>query len=157
MINDETINQLNIVFSDATLVDIDLSLWDSVVSIYVIADHIKTAVPGKRALIAVRFRGVRRFDWTFRHHNFDKFPLNIDQNHHLNWNIYKMKIVRANVSRLTLSGSEQFPVLKINFEDIDTQCIDHALFGDVNPDWNTSGSGLARPGIERLHALIKKT
>jgi hypothetical protein len=97
MVSEETVDYLTLVFSDADLIDVDFSQWDSVVSIYVVADHVPSPYLGKRALVAVRFRGVRRFEWTFRHHTFSTFPLKVDQNQHLTWNI---RILR---------GRESFP------------------------------------------------
>jgi len=157
MIRDEAVEYLKLVFSDADLIDVDFSLWDSVVSVYVVADHVPYPSQGKRGLLAVRFGGVRRFDWSFRHHTFTKFPVKVDENQHLNWNIYRAQISRADVSALTLSGSEQFPVLRIEFEDVYFESVEHSTFADVNPDWSKPGSGLARPSIERLHELTKRS
>ena len=119
------------------------------------ADHLGVLCRKNPHAVAVRFRGVRRFDWTFRHHDFSRFPIEVDQDHHLTWNIDPAEIPQAEVSHLTLSGSDQFPVLRIDFEGVNVDPVDTSTFADVNPDWSRPASGLARPSIERLHTLIK--
>ncbi len=156
MISEQQIQYLNLIFSDADIIDIDFSHWDESVDVYVMADHVPHVVPGKRTLLAVRFRHVRRFDCSFCPHDFTKFTLKTQSQKHLNWYIYRIHLVKNEISKVTLSGSEQFPILKIEFEDFDTENIDHSLFTEVNPDWAESSSGLARPGIKHLHALFKR-
>jgi len=156
MISEEKIKYLKLAFSDADLVDVDLSWWDSVISLYVLADHVPRTAQGKRTILAVRFRGVRKFDWSFPHHDFKNFPLYSSEGEHLNWNIYRINIIRNEISELTLSGSEQFPILKICFEDLDVEPIEEALFSSINPQWYCQGDGLARPSIERLYLLKKR-
>jgi hypothetical protein len=155
MITKQTIDYLKVIFSDADVIDIDLSKWDISISICVIADHVESAIPGRRATLAIQFRGVRAFNWSFHHHDFTKFPLKFDQQEHLNWNIYRSELVPGEISRLTLGGSEQFPTLQMDFEDVDIKEINPSLFADINPEWANPKSGFARPGIEQLHVLIK--
>jgi len=157
VITEEIIEYLKIVFSDADLIDIDFSTWDSLISVYVVADHVPSAIQGKRAIVAIRFSGVQRFDWSFHHHGFTKFPLKTDPDQHLNWNIYRANISLGTICELTLSGSEQFPVLRIEFDDVYTELVDHSNFAEVNPDWFKAGSGLARPSIEQLRILFKRS
>jgi hypothetical protein len=155
MITEQTIDYLKLIFSDADVIDIDLSIWDNSIGIYVVADHVQSAIAGKRAILALRFRGVRRFDWSFHHHDFTKFQLKANRQQHLNWNVYRSELVCGEIYRLTVSGSEQCPILKIDFEELDIKEIDSSVFADVNPDWANPGSGFARPGIEKLRSLMK--
>ncbi len=155
MLTDKIKKQLALVFSDADLLDVDFSRWDDVISIYVVADHVISRKLGKRVVFALRFRGVRRFDWSFRHHDFKKFPLPRVRGRHLEWNIYRCALARGEISELLLGGSEQFPELKIRFESVNIEEVSHSVFANVNPDWSKPGAGLARPSIEMLHRLFK--
>ena len=156
MLKQQTIKDLTIIFSDADVIDVDLSTWDKSIGIYVIADHVKSSNPAHRAILALDFRGVRRFDLSFSHHDFKKFPLKISEQEHLNWPVYRSKIIRDEISQITISGSEQFPTLIIRFEDVVISQVDIKLLDKMNPDWRKPDSGLARPSIERLNALMEK-
>jgi hypothetical protein len=157
MITDKTIREVTVIFSDADIIDIDLSKWDESIGIYVIADHVKSPNPGRRAVVALDFRGVRRFDLSFSHHDFKQFPLKTSWQKHLNWPVYRSKIIRDQISQITISGSEQFPTLTIYFEEVEIRSVDIKLLDKMNPGWGKPSSGLARPSIETLSALSKHT
>jgi hypothetical protein len=74
---------------------------------------------------------------------------------HLQWRIDESMLIQNSVSILTLSGSEQFPILKIEFEDVAIEEVDHLLVDKINPRWAEPGAGLARPSIERLNEILK--
>jgi hypothetical protein len=132
---------LKTIFSDADLVDLDCSQWDTAISIYAIADHLPSPKPGKRCLVAVRFLGVQKLEWTFQHHHFTNFPLKEDD---------------PESHTIVLSGGEQFPILRITFEDVEVDQIPHSIFAAVNPQWANLSLGMGRPGIEALHKLFTR-
>ena len=104
------LDQLELIFSDADLVDVDCSLWDTAIVLFVLADHVPARVPGQTSLLAVHFKGVRKLEWTFAHHDFTKFPLTSDPHQHLNWNIYSVKISRSKqLYRVRLGGVGTVP------------------------------------------------
>lgn len=153
MITDEKLKYLKVIFSDADILDVDFSKWDDAISVYVVADHVQLPGSQKRTRLAIRFLRVRRFDVSFNHHNFNDFPLKFDQEKHLNWYVYKSDFVLDHVCRITLAGAEQFPVLKIDFEDVAIEQVEAVAFDAVNPGWGNYASGLARPSIEELYVL----
>jgi hypothetical protein len=158
MLSASDIRTLPIIFSDAHLVDIDCSRWDTAIGVYVIADHLPQPSPTTRSLVAVRFLGVERFEWAFQHHHFSEFPLkDNDPTQHLIWNIYVVEInTLADKHVIALSGGKQFPRLTLAFEDVQIDYVPHAVFADVNPQWSNLSLGMGRPGIEDLRKLFRR-
>ena len=55
------------IFEDAIVVDVDLSKWDKLVSLWVIADHAPLRADGRLPLFVVEFVRVRELGICFRH------------------------------------------------------------------------------------------
>lgn len=69
------------IFSDAHVVDIDLSSWDQFITLYVLADHTEREESGRKALFAVEFGRVYGLNIRFNH--LDMKPLRPDE--HFQW------------------------------------------------------------------------
>lgn len=157
MINEQIVRDLRVIFSDAELMDIDFSHWDAALRLCVIADHFPGQGGKPRPVLMLSFQGVTKMDISFHHHDFTQYPWDWSTEDHLSWPIYRSEIKQDSVSKLILSGSEQFPILTIEFGNVDIVEIDRSIMAEVNPAWNKARAGLARPGIMDLHRLMSGT
>jgi hypothetical protein len=154
MITKETVKNLEVIFSDAYLIDIDFSQWDMNIGICVTADHYPSKDGKRGPILMLRFRRVWKMDFSFHHHDyFTKHPSHWSGEKRFQWPIYKSEIKRDHISRLILSGAEQFPILITEFEDVDIEELDRSVLAKINPAWTETRAGLARPGLIELNQL----
>lgn len=132
------------VFSDAHVVDVDLSKWDQLIAVWVLADHFDDWTD-RCPLVVVEFRNARNFTIVF-----PQECVELDSpDHHVQWNIDDMTI-REGPTTVTvdLFGSRTSPRLTIECESIEFRRVSHSLLDDQFPGWSRPYSPFARPGIE---------
>jgi len=137
------------IFSDATVVDIDMAEWDERISLYVLADHYRDWSEQEGALcplVRVTFLGISELLIRFRHLRFP--PLEEGQRYH--WTIDDPEIEDGHDGwRMSLcSTSEPMPELALVCKAVDVQEMDHDAFERVFPGWSKLYGGFARPSIE---------
>lgn len=139
------------VFSDAHVIDVDLSEWDRRISLCVIADHVEVPTPVRLPIFIVDFLHVSKFSLTFNHLAIDLE----DEGRHFQWRIDDFK-VKESGGRLMISlfGSRTWPRLVLECRDIVFRQLPLAMLDTLFPGWNAPYSALARPGIESLNRLF---
>lgn len=140
MTNRNIQHELLRVFSDAHIVDIDMSQWDVKISIWVLADHY-FAWSDRMPLVAVDFQGVAELSMSIPR----LAPLS-DQRHY-QWRIHDFVYSRPNeLHSLKFWGIESSPIMTIVCEGIQIRLEDHAILDRLNPKWTQPYSGFARLG-----------
>jgi hypothetical protein len=136
------------IFSDAHIIDIDLSAWDQVVKLYVITDHAPRTTPGRLPLFMVEFLRVRQWNMSFNHLEVTFHELGPDE--HLQWRSDSWEIdTNERELLITLSGSGYTPRITIVCADVSIQEIAYAPLDRYFPGWSRPGRGLVRPSIEQ--------
>lgn len=148
--NDFTV--LRRIFTDAHVIDVDLSMWDKKITFLVFADHYENWEGKSCPLLAVALAGVRQLRMEFKHYDIQLD----DPTAHVQWLIDCCLIEQhSDGIRLVLSyHNMSFPVVEVQCEAIEVHRIDNSLLDKVFPDWRKPGSGLARPGIEELARVL---
>ena len=147
---------LELVFSDAELIDIDFSSWDKHISFIVKSDHYKSHytkdgffVP----IINLKFSGITDVHFEFSHH--EKNSLEDDPDKHYHWIIDQSTIDKNGKHyRLSFFQSGVMPKVSISFKDVKIEEMDHKYFDRVNPQWEKQNAGLARPCINKLYGMV---
>lgn len=146
------------IFSDAHLVDIDLSSWDKAASLYVLADHAPRAPGDRLALLAVDFLQPRKFNIEFVHFEFEHLKTQLGPHEHVQWMIDCSKVEKdKKTGTLAISlwgAAAPTPRLSIVCADVGIRSVPHEAFDEVNPTWDQPKQGLARPSIEVLHQTL---
>lgn len=144
--------ELRAVFSDAHVVDVDFSEWDRFISIVVVADHLPP-VRGRLPLVCARFFEVEMMGFCFPRH-FREYPR---RGQHFQWMISSIesKVVAHGV-RFCFCGDDAMPKIEIVCGGVELSRISRNLYQKVNPGWDRPFGGLARPGIQRLNAVMSK-
>jgi len=142
------------IFSDAHLIDIDLSQWDESISICVVADHVAVPTPPRLPLFIIEFLRVQRLNCTLNHYELGP----IGPGEHFQWHIdeFEMQAVSGNLSFLLFYHNPSSPRLEIICESVHIRPIPHSVLDRMFPDWGKPSSGLARPGIEAMSRLWSK-
>jgi len=142
------------IFSDAHLIDIDLSSWDEVISLLVLADHAPRAPGDRLALVAVDFLLPKKFDIEFLHFEFEHLKTQLKPGEHVQWMIDCSKVEKdkktGNLTIALWGAGAPTPRLHIVCEDVRIRSVPHDAFDDVNPMWDQPKQGFARPSIEAL-------
>jgi len=139
-------NLFESVFSDADVVDIDLSEWDKRLSLWVLADHWQDW-QNRKPLVVVDFEGIIEFSCRFPQSECNL----VGESAHLQWNIYDFDISESEVGvRVRLHGMKSSPILTIECSTIRFRQNPIEWLDRINPGWNRPQSGLARPGIAKL-------
>lgn len=136
-------NTFERVFSDAHVIDIDLSRWDKQVSFWVLADHYEKW-RDRCPLVVVDFVNVHDIHW-----NMPELRLEGDERH-LQWVIDIALIEETIPLRFELSGSPSSPTFVISCESVEIRPVPTEIVDTVAPGWNRPYSGFARPSLERL-------
>ena len=131
------------VFSDAHVIDIDLSRWDKRISFWVLADHYENW-SHRCPLVVVDFVNVHEIHWKMPELRLE------DDEHHLQWVIYSALIEETTSLRFELSGSPSSPIFVIACESVEIRQMPIEIVDAVAPGWNRPYSGFARPNLERL-------
>lgn len=138
------------IFSDAHVVDIDLSEWDKFIAFYVLADHAGRTPSGRLPMFVVEFVRVRSLDIEFRH--FDHDPtLDLAPHQHVQWLIddFRVQTVHGGV-RITLWGSSSSPKMSIVCDAINIREMPPDIHRTLFPGWSRPYAGFIRPGLEAL-------
>jgi len=98
-----------LIFSDALLVDIDLSVWDKRISLYVLADRVGRVAGNLLPMFVVEFSNMRSWNIHFNHLSFDP-PIELEPDEHVQWRIRSSKSSMA--YRLPLAAAPQIQVPK---------------------------------------------
>ena len=138
--NAET-NMLRRVFSDACVVDIDMSRWAEEMSIWVWADHYRhwrDSCP----LVVVRFRGVTEL-------KLHVSPLEGYPPHRRQWNIDQMRLRSRGRDRrvLELGKLGDDPSIVVTYATVTAREVRKADLGSLFPGWGRADGRLKRPGL----------
>jgi len=134
------------IFSEAHIVDVDLSEWDRRVSLLAIAGHVERVEPSRLPVLLVHFVGVRGMDIQFRH-----FDVQLPDEDHVQWQVDQMSREPTAVGfRMTLFGSLATPRLGIEAAAVETERVTSWELARVFPGWNRPGAPFVRPGIAEL-------
>lgn len=135
------------VFSDAHVIDVDLSEWDKCMSLWVLADHYRDW-KGRCPTVVVTFHNVIEFSC-----HMPPADMRLDNRQdHLQWDIYRVDLLeKAESVRAELSGSRYTPGFIIEFEHTEIREVPIEMVDEVCPGWNKPSHGFARPSIEELY------
>jgi hypothetical protein len=146
--NKETLTR---VFSDAHVLDVDLSRWDKSISIWLLSDHYKEW-QDRCPLVVVDFLGVIDFHIRFNHED-----VHLPDTQHVQWNIYKSSILeKDNQISVDLSGHHSSPCVGVVCSGITIREASHAVLDNLQPDWNEPFSPLVRRSIEELSRRLRR-
>lgn len=148
MANPFDVSEFKRIFSDAHVVDVDLSEWDKRICLWVLADHFENWT-ARCPLVVVEFGRVREFACRLpsAQHTLEA------ENRHVQWRIDDSKVEQTGAGLLVrLSGSVYSPVLTIECDSISFRADDIRLLDKLWPGWNQPYSALARPSIDKLVA-----
>lgn len=142
------IDSLLRIFSDAHLVDFDLSKWGTGVALCVLSDHYRdwSGGQGRCPLLFVEFLEVTHLEVRFRHNRLPKPEPGVC----FQWLIDSPCVEECEDGlRLELSGSHPAaPRLTIAFASYSVLELDHRDIGRDFPNWSRPGRGLIRPGLD---------
>lgn len=134
------------IFTDAQVVDVDLSRWDKSIGLYVLADHGSRA-DGRTPLFRIEFERVR--DLQLEIDAREAGTLATDE--HLQWRIDDFEFAQDEEGiRVSLWGAAASPRLAIRCENLEIYSFEPTEFDELYPGWNAPGRGLARPGPDAM-------
>lgn len=141
------------IFSDAHVVDVDLSGWDRAIELYVLADHMPHTEPNRLPLMRIRFVGVSSFQLQIDESAVGEVVMDDE---HVQWRIDDLRLQQGDrTTTIDLWGSESSPKLRITFRDTEIEPVSPTTFDELFPSWTQPGRGLARPGplemLEQRH------
>lgn len=140
---------LNRVFSDAHVLDFDLSRWDKLIEMWLLADHYKEW-QYRCPLVVVGFLRVAALQIRFSDQNVE-----LPDNEHIQWRVYRCSIIDNNNSITTcFSGPPSSPRIEIISSSITIREAPHSVLDSLQPDWNHPSSPLARRSIDELSKRI---
>ena len=125
--------QLERVFSDADVVDIDLGDWSTEVRLIVVADHFREHQHGL-PIVCVRFLSVTKF-------HIEVPPGPVERT----WHIYAAEFGDAAGLALTLSGHASSPRLVVHASDAAIVELDSKDLDRRFPGWRRRHGGLRPP------------
>ena len=144
------ITELERIFSDAHVVDFDLSQWDKLLELWVLADHYER--DGDRlALLRVCFFELESIQLEFNNIGVElKHPWE-----HCQWNICELTCTKKSGSKeFYLLGSGVSPHITLQCKRVTYEKVSHRWLDKPFPNWNKPSSPLARPSIEELYKLF---
>jgi hypothetical protein len=138
--------QLLHIFSDALIIDVDLSSWDKYVDLWVLADHYRKWTD-RMPLVIVRFSHVTSMNFAFQHYGIElECP-----RQHFKWRIDDFDISQnGNLVSIMLYSSSAHPRLQITCTAINVYDRDHSILDRLFPGWGSPYSAFVRPGIDGL-------
>jgi len=137
---------LDQIFSDALVVDFDLSEWDKRLIVCVVADHVDL-IGGYLPCFAVEFVAPSSIELGFVHH---ELGLHHDPRH-IQWRIDELHLEESSDEfSIELVGSGSSPVLRLKCKDVLIRRVLNEHLHRILPGWSDPYSPLARPGIEKL-------
>jgi hypothetical protein len=138
------------IFSDAHLVDIDLSAWDKLIALYVLADHAGRTADNRMPLFFVEFLRVRSLDIRFNHLGGDP-PLKLGPHEHVQWWIDQFRVEPVDGGlQIALWGFSSSPRMALVCEAVNIPEMPLEIPYRLFPTWSKPGSGFIRPGLDAL-------
>ena len=138
------------IFSDAHVVDIDLSAWDKQIALYVLAHFMEPSVPGEMPMFIVEFLRVRHWEITFTHLSFNP-PLELGPHEHVQWRITSFEVQPVEGGRqITLwQNASTSPHMTVVCEDVHIRefPLNRPETKRLFPEWFRPSSGFIRPGL----------
>ncbi len=141
------------IFSDAHVVDVDLSRWDKSIDLYVLADHMGRVEGNRLPLFVVQFIEVRRL-------SFERSVANpeLGPDEHVQWLIDDFRIEEAGDEvAISLWGHRASPRIELVCRDVDINPVELRVFDELFPGWNQPSRGLARPGARVMANLLSSS
>lgn len=137
-----------IIFSDAHLVDIDLSAWDRRIVLYVLADHVGRIAGNRLPMFAVEFGRVHNWNMAFNHLDHAP-PIDLGPDEHVQWRIHNYRVEdAADELEISLWSPSASPSMVIVCEDVLIWELDYEGLYQLFPRWSQPGSGFVRPGLD---------
>lgn len=152
----QTQRMIGVIFSEALIVDVDMSCWSKKISLYCIADYMHELTSYERGPL-------------FRVDLFEPITLSIEladrnQDHpevgsHPFWRVSESSVKQhKGFIEVSVHSRESYPKMKIVCKDIWAVECDQKLFEQVDPE---SGSahrsiGFRRPSIEQINTIIRE-
>ena len=140
------------IFEDAHVVDIDLSVWDKRITLYVLADHVGWTANNQLPMFAVEFSRVRSWSVQFNHLDYDP-PIELGPDEHVQWQIetYDVEQVEAGweITLGTFFRSSS-PKMTLICEDVDIWEVADDALHRLFPGWSKPFMGFIRPGLDVL-------
>ncbi len=139
-----------VIFSDAHLVDIDLSGWDKRIALYVLADHAGRTVDNRLPLFIVEFYRVWHWDLRFNHLLHDP-PIVLEPDEHVQWLLDDFFIEPDERGiRITLWGTSTSPRMTFLCEGVRIREMPLDVPDSLFPGWVRPSRGFIRPGLDAL-------
>jgi hypothetical protein len=139
------------IFSDAHVIDVDLSRWDTGIDLYVLADHMPRTPDGRLALFRVEFVHVREFQLEIDPRGRD----GLAADEHVQWLIDDFEVTQDHEAlRISLWGFAAAPRLAVLCENVEIHPFDLNVLDDLFPGWNAPRRGLARPGPAAMQSTV---
>jgi hypothetical protein len=140
------------IFSDAHLVDIDLSAWDKYIALYALAELAErpwSTADGRLPLFKVEFVRVRSWHIAFNHLSQDP-PIELGPHEHIQWRIDDFDVQpMADGLEIALRGALlSSPHITLICEDVYIQEIPLDIPFRLFPGWNKPYTGFIRPALE---------
>lgn len=154
MVKSRRFTDLERIFSDAHVKDLDFSEWDQRVTLLVLADHCRNGrSPGGRCpVLEVRFERVQSFSVDFQH--LGRPGRSVGE--HFQWLIDSPELISERPLEIVLRGAHAAaPSLRIRCEAATWTELARWQVDSAFPGWDAAGAGLARPGVAR--AIDTKT
>ena len=128
------------IFSDAHVIDVDLSSWDKSIDLYVLADHMERVEGGSSLpLFAVHFRRARSFKLES---NAPSVP-GLAADEHVQWRIDHFQVDEGdNEITISLSGFEASPRVEIVCEEVQINPFPLRVFESYSLDGRSHRAGL---------------
>jgi hypothetical protein len=138
------------IFSDAHLVDIDMSGWDKYIGLYVFADHVDRTVRGGKRLFLIELVRVQSIEITFNHLSND-YIATLGPEEHVQWQLDEFKF-ETDGQRVTvsLSGLPSSPRMTASCESIEIQEVAESTLDLLPAWWIRPSAGFIRPALARM-------
>lgn len=138
------------IFSDAHVLDIDMSMWDKRIALYVIADHVGRVGGNRLPMFVVEFTRVHSFNIDFNHLTYNP-PIDLASDEHVQWRIdhYDVKSTQNGIEIvLGTFNTSSSPQTVLVCEDIDIWELTYDDLDTLFPGWERPYSGFIRPGLD---------
>lgn len=141
------------IFSDAAIVDIDLSEWDRGIALYAFADHLEAKTRGIKPFVCVFFAKCKKFNCDYVY----PIPQLDDSTSYCQWHVHEITYLsgRKQGIAIQLSGPRPSPSIEIECEEVLMRRIDARALNKLFPGWRGPGKPFVRPGIKALLREIK--
>lgn len=143
-------NELERIFSDAHLIDFDLSRWDKQLELLILADHFEN-YSNRKPLLKVCFGKLESLEL-----KFNNMGLELDEEwQHCQWNICELQCcTKKNRKEYRLIGDKPSPDIFLTCENVTFEKLDYRVLDRLFPQWEDPYSPLARRGIEDIYSML---